>query len=339
MKKTIFLLCIFCLSLGRLYALEPGSESTSNERKPDKIESRVFSSVGEVVFDQKYGNIQIIESITNEVQLEIRYFYGKNNRIPTCEVQQSGKNLQIRTIESGKDNSKIDYVISVPKNVNMTITTKYGNVEINDFYGIFKLNMGYGNLSAGTFGKEVSIDGKYSNYTINTVGQLTLDSDYSNVTIKKVSKLDAKSKYSNFKISDAGEMSLTASYGKVSLDQVSSLDITLKYTDTTIGKLAKSIEADCSYSNITVKDTGANLESVHITGKYSDISISPDASISAEIKFEARYGNIRISKNWNTEYVNKEETNNTSYRKGTLGKGTPKTKMKITTSYGDINIR
>lgn len=339
MKTKFLLICILFFSLHSVMANNYGMEIEAQKKKPDKVETKAFSSVNDLYIDHSYGKIQLIENTTNDIQMEIRYFYGTKNNIPECTTKQSGGKLEIVTANAGKHNARIDYIISIPRKINFTGKLKYGEIELNDFWELFKCDMSYSELNAGSFKTKAILTGNYNDISINDASELMISCNYTDVKLGKIEQLMIKAKYSDYEVKDVRNMTFEADYGDAKIASVQHLSVKLKYTDVIIDRLSESLSADCNYSDIDIKKTDSKLQSVNFSGNYSDITLSLHSEISANIDFQTTYGDTNISKNIPVKYTFSEEKTIRETYRGTLGRGNPNANIKIAVTYGDIKIK
>ncbi|NDV70284.1 DUF4097 family beta strand repeat-containing protein [Dysgonomonas sp. 25] len=326
------------------------------ERNPDRTEKKSFSDIGDVEIDHKYGNIVVRESNTKNVELEVQYF-DNNNAKATCEIKMNGSTLEIRTLNSttsgmgiagikvktsnsGKD-LKINYILSLPKNVSLITTLKYGNMNISKVRGEFEADLSYGNLDVEDFGNITpKLNLRYGNLTIGEVQELDLSVSYSNVTIRKAKIFDFEGAYNNFILGKIGSMDISSEsrYNKFEISEVGTINCEIKYGNLTIGNLASSIDLVAAYSNVSIA-TSAKAKSVEIEGAYSDITIQLPSGISASFESEIKHGDLIISNTHKATYTEHSVKNFTSSKSGKIGTKSPALNMNLSNRYSDIKIK
>jgi hypothetical protein len=305
--------------------------------------------VKEIRFEHSYGNITVLESASNQVELEIRYFDDEDIK-PISHISIIDRFLEIRTERPSKkhflnlnyDNNdiKIDYIIAVPENVAMRVNLKYGSINMDDYYGDFTCDLSYGNLNANTFHKSpVIISGKYSNIGIDKVDVLDLSIDYGNIKATAINTFKVRSKYSNYRIGTVNIMKTTCSYGNVSIESVVELEASLKYSPTNIDYLDKKLEIECGYSNIKVGASSKHLETVIFDGSYSNFGLSLDDDLSANLSVNLKYGNLQVDEKYHAKYSFSETDYKAVTKKGTIGDKTPTANIRISNSYANVKIR
>jgi len=227
-----FNLTIALLIISTMLASAIGDEFTKQIRK-----GWTKSSVTELKVTNKFGEVKINDmggdSVTIKVVIKIdnaseRKANDLMNKIE-INIQKTGGMVSAETNikEDFRNNESftIDYLINIPKDKDLNITNKYGNVIVNelDAKGYFEVN--YGSLTAGNInapsGNPVKIiisygqanlatinnadmEFKYSKLVADEINHFVLDSKYSTVTLHKTSSLTLDSKYDGINIEGSG---------------------------------------------------------------------------------------------------------------------------------------
>lgn len=339
MKKYIIILIALCIV--SIQANARNNISQSRNKKPDKVENRSFSDVKEVEIEHSFGNIIIQESSGNKASLEIRYFQDKK-QVPKSTVNFSRNKLSIKTKNNGKKDSSIDYILCLPKNTNVNVELKYGNIKIEKISGTLNIKAEYSNIN-GTLiqGKLTTIKGNFNNIKMGSLKNMNMSCDYSEVKIDKSNDLLLKSKYTNYNI-NATRSILKGSFsefGNVKIGEVSSIeDINLKFSDLRIKKLNKFLKADCNYSDTKISLVYKDFKSINIKSSFSDIKLELHRNCLTKIDLKNTFGDIKIKNSLSAKYYDMGEKNNVKTRKGTIGKEKPTSEISITNSYSDIII-
>lgn len=310
---------------------------------PTRTEKKSFSGIGDVRFEHSYGNMIVNESDTKQVEVEIRYFDGKKYK-STCELSNANGILFVKTVNPsnrGRDQCRIDYVISVPQKTNLSVELRYGNIKISDFSGNFKAQLAYSNLKGETLScLNPVISCKYGDISLNNVKNLNINTEYSDVKIKSLETLKVDNRYSDYKIGQIGSIqkgSATA-YGNFKLDVAGDVDLKLQYSDLTVGMIGKSLKTNCAYSDIIVLKNSKQLETINIQGSFSDVALSLDPDLSANLDIHLLYGDFDIAAKYNARFTVSERSNNKLVKKGTIG-GKPTANIVISDTYADVKIK
>jgi len=327
MKKYLLLISFCFLAVFQLNAL------------PSRIEKKSFSGMKEIVFEHSYGNITLMESDSKQIELEIQYYDGKD--VPVCAISTANDILTIKTIlpkYRGNDEVKINYIIAVPRDVAMKVDLKYGNINLNDFYGKFTCDLSYSNLKANEFKLQPEIRCKYGSIKIDKVDVLNLSTNYSNVEINTVNALKVQSKYTDYKINEIKTIAASYLYGNIKIGSVGTIDADLRYSDLTIENLEKSLNSNNSYSDVKINNSSKQLENINFKGSYSDLKLVLHPDLSADFTIELKYGHLFIDGKYSVKYTLLEEKNNKTIKQGTIGNKTPTANIVISDTYSNVSI-
>ncbi|MDR2027699.1 MAG: hypothetical protein LBQ01_09110 [Prevotellaceae bacterium] len=336
MKKSFLLIISLCAIAFQPYARQ-------SQQDPSRIEKKSFSGIEEVRFDHSYGNITVTESNSSQIELEIRYFENEDYKLD-CNTSITGKTVHIKTIRPNNVSCNscrigIDYIVAIPKETDMNVNIKYGNINMGDFYGDFTGNMAYSNLNAGTFYKSpVNIAGKYSTMKISEAGVLNLSIDYTNISVNTLGTFKVQSKYSHYKIDRVETVDADCSYGGININAVTDFSATLRYTPTEINSLGKKLNLQCSYSAINVDSSSDRLETFIFNGSYSNLKLKLDPGLSANLKVDMEFGNLSVDDRLGVKYSFSEKDHRSVSKIGVIGSRTPTADIRIRNSYASVKI-
>jgi hypothetical protein len=344
MRKILIIISLLAITF-QVYA----------QQEPSRIEKKSFPDVKEIRFEQEYGNITVTEADSEQVELEIHYFDDGDLK-PSSDISTVNNILEIKTVRPEPrpvrkrkfiivtstyySFTKIDYIVSVPKNVAMKVNIKYGNVTMGDFHGSFTGDFAFGKLNAGSFFKSpVKISSKYTNIEMNEVDSLDLSVSFGNVNINRVNTLDVQSKYTNYNIDNIGTVKANFSFGNINIGSVADIDAELHYAPTNIDNLGKKLNLKCSQSNVKIDNSSKHLESVKFNGSYSNFKLEIDRDLSANLDVNLKYGNLSIDDDYTVKYSFSEKDLTSFIKKGVIGNGTPTADINISTSFANVSIK
>lgn len=232
----------------------------------------------------------------------------------TCPSQKSKCNCTYR----------VDYQISVPKNIHYDLKTKHGNIVMenaagdvtvslvygdfsgNDFSGNSKIDVSYGKLSlkklsgadneltlTGTCckgelfvseAKNLKIKAKNSTLSIGTVERLTVECSHTDVQILKAEKIQLNKSF----------------YGKYDIGEVKELvshNSDSWYAKFDINRLTGTLSlSDLTYCNIIIRNAMPSFESIVLEDvRRTPIKITLDTSIvSCQLETSVKGGDLSV---------------------------------------------
>ena len=121
----------------------------------------------------------------------------------------------------------IDYLINVPKDRDLTITNKYGNVSINELEAKGTFDVSYGSLTAGKMkspaGNPIKITISYGKATLETVNEASMEIKYSKLYADEINQIILNSKYSTANLGKVSSMTLDSKYDGINIDEIGKL--------------------------------------------------------------------------------------------------------------------
>jgi hypothetical protein len=312
-----------------------------------------------LTLDNKYGDMDIKNWDKNLIKIDVVVQVSNSNQEKADKLLSyinvvfttEGDAVSASTVFDEKFNNtstwrddndlKINYTVQMPKDIQLNLFNKYGDVFINEITGRATLGIKYGKLKANRI------------YRGNEKPLTEIDLGYSDASIEESDWLKITMKYSNLNMTSSGAIILMSKYSKISLDECSSLVIDGKYDVYRLGKLANLV-AVCGYSNFEIEEIREKLNmeteytdckinyipvtftSIDITNKYGGYRIGIDPEASYQIDGQAEYAKISYP---DAGKVSRIVENTSMQVNGVVGKETnPDATVRIVTKYGGIKL-
>lgn len=334
-----------------------------DDRTPTRIEKKTFSNISEIEFFHSYGSIVVKESSSKQIELEIQYFDTQRKKA-SCSITTTGGLLTIST-EKGSDirnessskssnfsmslgslgkngKEKINYIISIPRNISLNVDLKYGNIKMDRFHDAFTTNLSYSDLSASGFGGiKPQIKAKYSDVRIDEAKDLYISASYTDIRVKKADKVEITGNYNDYSFGDIQTLTTgnSSSYGDMKIGTVGNFQGNIKYADVVIETLLSNMDVTTAYGDITIRNVSTSLKNINVRASYADVTISLPQGMSVGLDVNISYGDLLISKKYDVKYTESAESNNRIVKKGQIGTRTPSATIKASNSYADIRIK
>jgi hypothetical protein len=267
-----------------------------------RTETQTFQNIKDISINNTYGNINVGISTDSKKVILVTEYIHKSGVQAVSNTTVSGKSLNIKASKtSGK--SKINYYLTVPKDLKYKLQADYCNVSIEQ-------------------ADIVNFNGNYTNIKLPEANQASLNGDYNNVSIGNVKEVstNGSTDYNNFKI-----------------NTIDVFNIDSKFSNITINNLLNSIAGNYEYTNIKA-DLAPSLKAIVLNGAYSSMKFKLPEDLSLSFDVELKYGKIRTNgEGINLRYT--EQKGKEPYeiiRKGTIGTKAPTANVKITNKYADV---
>jgi hypothetical protein len=300
-----------------------------------------------------YGNIDISTWDEDKIELDIMIKVSGdsenwvNKRINDIDVDIVAlKNLITAKTIIGNSGSysnrhnnsfEINYTLKIPKNGNIIINNRYGNIFSSDINGNAIIKCNYGTLVLGKLnGNRTDIDIDYcTNSTIKFIKNATLSGNYSELKINEVGRLNLDSNYIDLIVDESQNINYSGNYGKLKLPKVTVLNISGNYLTLNIGEIFNTLNLETNYSKIVIGTVNEKANDISIDCGYSGLSMGYSANYAFDFSIALRYGGF--DNNSNLEMYNKEEVRNSKNYQG-FNKKRGVNKVTINSNYGNVSL-
>ncbi len=315
-----------------------------------------------IYLENRFGQMNIENWDKNSIYItiEIKVDYPEGDKAArllkaiNIEFTQTGDDISAITkieddfmrswdklFDSDSKDFSIDWEVKLPKQSNITLVNKYGDIFINELTGKCKIELKYGNLKANRILRD------------NTDPLSTLTIGYGNATIDEVSWFKADIKYAKLNILKAKAIVLVSRYSKISIDQISSIVSESQYDTYSIGnisnfvgegryttyrfdELTKKLDLTVKYGEVKIDRVPATFESLKFNGGYTSIFAGIDPLASYYLTADVAYGNVKYNEE---SRLNRIEGTTHTEVDGLVGKDeNTKSKVNIIVKYGSARL-
>lgn len=273
----------------------------------------------------------------------------------TNKVKTSFFGLVVTSTGIGND-VKVNYLVKMPRGAsfdtdsrycdiylpnlrsNNRLSLKYGDLVTGSMTGSNTIYIGYGKLRTEVLGTDSEIELRYSEATIKSAGDLKYDGRYSEIQFGEVDEIEIEAAYDEIEIQKATRIDLEGNYNEVQIGTVATLIIDGNYGDFEVERVTKTLEIEARYGDLEVESLAAGFDRVEVDAAYIDISIDIEAGAGYRVDLSTRYADIEMADRSKLQNMQSEKDGSTQTLKGAVN-GTGQGLIKITTSYGDIELR
>lgn len=349
------------LLLASLFLLT-SSLSAQEEVKKEFHKEYTAQQGSRVNLDNRYGDIVIQTSQDNKVVINVKVTVRYPNReraeklLSYIDIRfdEGSDFVSAKTVIDdrfsfsgwGNDSRRfsIDYDVKMPEWMNLDLSNKYGNTDLDDLKGLVNLDIKYGNLTADKLTRENekplnTLNLSYGKGSIEEAGWMDATIRYcGNFSITKGKALLLDSKYSSVQIGTISSIVGETKYDKLRVDDINNLVLDAGYADVNIGSLTKKLEFTGGYGSLNVDRVPAGFESVFVDTRYMGVKVAIDESACYRLDARASYGSVKFNEN-NFQNQRRIIENNSSEISGIVGKeSNPSATVTVKSSYGGIRL-
>lgn len=354
LKFSTLIIALFLVGAG-LY------EASAEEVKKQLQQEFEVNDNTTLVLKNRFGNITINNWDKNQVLIDVTITVehpdkeDANRMLEFLDVKfkESGNIVEaiteidekMRKMKWGNENKRfsIDYVVSMPSNLQLDLANKYGNVIIDELTGLAKIELKYGKLKAnkilrGADDPKSEVTLAYAKgSSIEMVKWLKVNMKYSGLTIDQGEVLGLYSRYSELNADALKSLVFDSKYDVYRIDRIAVLKGEGGYTTYSVDHLEKKLDISTNYGKCVIDEVGPDFTEIKFDASYCKLEATIDPAASYNIEAEASYGKIDVP---DSGKLSRIKQSNTMTISGTVGKNAnPKASVKAKTKYGSIILR
>jgi len=282
------LLSIVAISLSTSFIAQETVSKQITENFP-------MTNAGEFQIENKYGQVNIMgwdkNSISITIDISVRHKKKDNanellNRIKPItksvndfvnvqlNIEDKNSNLfnryfkKVNPVDLDRNNVQINYTVRLPKNTEIDVINKFGDVFIENWDGKLKANIQHGDLWIHGHINNADLDVKYGKIKAKSInygnirlknGSLDLDDSVdlrltsagSDIDITEVTALEIYSSKDHIIINEIGKISGNLKFTEIELDKLTDdVNLTMKVAEFRVSKILKK-DADISIDQVS----------------------------------------------------------------------------------------
>ena len=307
------------------------------EKSLDISKAFPMKNMTTIQVENKYGNINIVpwekDSVKFDIHLEVTSskmdrldksfksidfdFTANDYFISARTVFKNQKNKWIAEITDmatslfNSSNAQIDYTVYLPKNAEISIDNKFGNVYTTNLDGKITFNISNGDMRANDLTGDVRIDLEFGDFNVHQISNGALEFNYANATIDQSDKIMIESRSSEIEIENVAEIELQSRRDKISIRNLNRITGSLSFSDVELSMLNNEMIVKSEYGGIEIDKLSEAFNLIDLSSNYTDISlmVSKDAGFDFEL-IHTKESDVTVSgfvEIVNTEVLNKED--------------------------------
>lgn len=242
--------------------------------------------------------------------------------------------IEATNIQLLPNNHSIEYIICIPKDINLNINNKYGNIVIPSIDGNVNIDLSNGDLIADELNGSSTLDLSFGNATINYANKLNLNLNHYATTIKQSNNISLNSNSSNLDINNVLNIVGSATRGKLKIQKVNYAQINSQYSSFLIQELTSKAHIDIKYGALYINNLSINTKLITINSIYSGITINLNKTSGYIFNMDCETD----TSNFPSEIIWDVNTNKSNHTHGTLRNKNNATDISITSRKSNIKI-
>jgi hypothetical protein len=304
LKLSFLIIATFILTVSVHAAKEEYSRKVSK--------SFDINSDATLNISNKFGTIHCENWDKNVIAIEVTISLEASSQekadkyFDRIEITLSGNKDMVSGKTSMEDNLfknnngelSIDYMINMPKSVNIDLTNRFGDIFIDEVAGSSKIDLGYGEIKAKRLTNHNNeIDIKFSEGFIGYVQQAELILQYSELEISEAGKLNADVKFSEMALGIVDVMTLETGYDDISVGKVRDIDIDANFSDVEIRSLNERLTVHADYGELSVKEISSKFKLIDIENSFAEATLGFDSQANFRMTATIKMGDFSYPEN------------------------------------------
>lgn len=243
------------------------------------------------------------------------------------------------TGSSGKTtNFSIDYTINMPRSTTLSLNNRFGDVYIDEITSPARINIEYGNLTINQLTNPASdITLKFSNGTINSVGNIRLNLEYSTLKTKNGGDINSKTRFSTLNLGGISNLLLDSEYDTYTVEKLKSLTGSGKFSAINVDEILQRIDMEVEYGGLDVEAIGNAFTRINVIASFNNISLGIPVSASYTLLADMNFGECRFPKGSAVKVTEKSFTS--KLFSGSVGSSAnPTAKVTIKGKNSDVKL-
>ena len=352
----IILLTVIALSASSSLSGKPNEKYTKTVSKsfpatPQsylRLENK-FGSVSITNWDKPEISIEVsIEVQTNSKQeaestlngITIRLNQQQDTVIATTIFDEKSEKIKgfFNLGQNAKEFS-VNYTIKLPKETNIMVSQKFGDVNVDEITGYAAINVKYGNLhvvnlTRGNVQPLNNIELGYAEGNIENLGWCSIDLKFSKLNIFKAKAAVLVSKHSTIEVENISSLVVKGKFDNYQIGNIKNLVAEGSYTEFKVETLSGKLSLEGKFGGIHVDQLAKSFEEIRVDLEHAGIRLGIAPEISYKIEATSSFGNINIADDSKLSKISK---NTSSQVYGNIGNN-PTGTINIKTKFGDIDI-
>lgn len=276
----------------------------------------IYNRAGNVLIEKAAGDDTVIAPVirvhhkkrkqADSIRKDIKLTYRKDNKKLSIGTG-SKSNFPYRRV-------RIILKLQVPEGVELNITNRYGDIElnktgsntlldgkhgnifVNHIKNDIKIRHGYGKIIIRDIDGDIDLQTRYASLDIQHVAMARIQSEHSKIRMRDVRKgIQLSNSHQSIDVADIkGDVNISANHCSIRLKKAISDYVIIKnsYNETRLDDItANSLNLWTSHGKL-ILDFRHVEDTINVNGKYADIELRFPGSITPLFSINTTYGDI-----------------------------------------------
>ena len=167
----------------------------------------------------------------------------------------------------------VNYLIKAPKNVELEIENKFGDVQINECTSKLKLDLSHGNFTARKISYAKSVVVQYGNIKIKEVNKGDISAKFSDISIDVAGTLNMDLASCDVEIEKIKSLVLKSLGDEIEIEEISEFSFSSSLSNIEIEKLTKTVSGSVKYGSLDVEEIVSSFSGITLSCQNTDVQL------------------------------------------------------------------
>jgi len=180
---------------------------------------------------------------------------------------------------SAGTSTSIDYTIHLPKNANLSIHHKYGNIYITDLAGKLNVDLSNGDIRGHNLTGETNISVNFGDVDIHSLNNAAITVNYGEFHLDQANQLTLNNRSSSVYAKQIDHLMLDGKRSKYYLNSVNHVNGEGYFSILDIENLNNTLNLNSRYGTLDIANFDSRMESMEITSAETEINLTLDPQL------------------------------------------------------------
>lgn len=235
------------------------------------------------------------------------------------------------------DNFNVDYVVSLPETMALSIENEFGDVVCDRRKGDFELELSYGAYQLQALdGQRNKLEISFSKGVINSATNADISLSYSGLQMESIGTMKLHSEFSELTLTQCNTLNLQSAYDKLNIEEIGSFKGETAFSTVKLDQITAILTAEFEYGAVSIRKLAPTLGLFEASFEFSSLKIEDVGAIRFKtLAVDIENGNFNYPSGMNVK-VEKQDFTEVKYR---AEDATGKANFKVTATNSNITIR
>jgi len=178
------------------------------------------------------------------------------------------------------DNFNIDFMVSLPETMALSIDNEFGDVVCDRRKGDFELELSYGAYQLQALdGQRNKLEISFSKGVISSASNADITLSYSGLQMENIGTMKLHSEFSELSLTQCNALDLQSAYDKLNIEKIESFKGETAFSTVKLGEIAADLTAQFEYGAVSIRKLASSLGLFDASFEFSSLKIEDVGTI------------------------------------------------------------